>query len=661
MSAVLPDAHVNKNLEGPGFRARVQKFGGFLASMIMPNIGAFIAWGLITALFIPTGWLPNATLAELVSPMLFFLLPLLIGYTGGKMVHGQRGAVIAAITTFGVIIGGFTDISTFEGIPMFLGAMIVGPLAAFLLKLSDKAIAGKVAPGFEMLVDNFSLGILGMLLAIAGLFGVAPVMAAIVAVLTSGVHFLVNANLLPLASVFVEPAKVLFLNNAINHGILTPIATADVATMGKSILFTVESNPGAGLGLLTAFAFFGPRSLRPSTPGAIIIHFFGGIHEIYFPYVLMKPILLLGMIAGSASGLVVGGALGSGLVAPPAPGSIFAFLAVTARGSYVGMLAQVFTAALVSFLVCAALMKFGRGSDDTVTAVGAGSDGQSVAAGRPPVGSASINGGDVRKLVIACDAGMGSSVMVASTMKKRLAPYGVDVIHTPVDQIPEDAQVVLTQEGLAARARNRRPEAVVIPFTNYMGDPAFDQIEDAIKNRLHLGAGAPDVSVTPTAAAADVPVAPAPRKRKKSLDPNILSRDAILLGQHAASKDEAIRQAGGLLVALGATDPSYTDAMFARETQVSTFMGNGVAIPHGTNESRSAIGKAQLGFIQYPGGVDWDGKTCHVCIPIASNSDEHIAILSALASVLADKAKAERLQTTTNIDEVLELLAPEED
>ena len=375
----------------------------------------------------------------------------------------------------------------------------------------------------------------------------------------------------------------------------------------------------------------------------------------------MKPILLLGMIAGSASGLVVGGALGSGLVAPPAPGSIFAFLAVTARGSYVGMLAQVFTAALVSFLVCAALMKFGRGSDDTGTAVGAGSDGQLAGAGRPLVGSASINGGDVRKLVIACDAGMGSSVMVASTMKKRLAPYGVDVIHTPVDQIPEDAQVVLTQEGLAARARNRRPEAVVVPFTNYMGDPAFDQIEDAIKNRLHLGAGAPDVSVTPTAAAADVPVAPAPRKRKKSLDPNILSRDAILLGQHAASKDEAIRQAGGLLVALGATDPSYTDAMFARETQVSTFMGNGVAIPHGTNESRSAIRKAQLGFIQYPGGVDWDGKTCHVCIPIASNSDEHIAILSALASVLADKAKAERLQTTTNIDEVLELLAPEED
>ncbi|NLH71134.1 MAG: PTS mannitol transporter subunit IICBA [Brooklawnia sp.] len=662
MSAVLPDARVNKNLEGPGLRARVQKFGGYLASMIMPNIGAFIAWGLITALFIPSGWLPNATLAGLVGPMLFFLLPLLIGYTGGRMVHGQRGAVIASIATFGVIIGGFTDIATLDGIPMFLGAMIMGPLAAFVLKLSDKAIEGKVAPGFEMLVDNFSLGILGMLLAIAGLFGVAPVMAALIAVLTSGVHFLVNANLLPLASIFVEPAKVLFLNNAINHGILTPIATADVAAMGKSILFTVESNPGAGLGLLTAYAFFGPRSLRPSTPGAIIIHFFGGIHEIYFPYVLMKPILLLGMIAGSASGLVVGGLLGSGLVAPPAPGSIFAFLAVTARGAYVGMLAQVFTAALVSFLVCAALMKFGRSSDDSDTTTADGAATSPLGADESPAGLASVSGGDVRKLVIACDAGMGSSVMVASTMKKRLAPYGVEVTHTPVDQIPEDAQVVLTQEGLATRARNRRPEAVVVPFTNYMGDPAFDQIEEAIKNKLPLGAGAPIVAVAPaTATTTEAPAAAPTRKRKKSLDPSILSRDGILLGQHAASKEEAIRQAGDLLVALNATDPSYTDAMFARETQVSTFMGNGVAIPHGTNESRGAIKKAQLGFIQYPDGVDWDGKTCHVCIPIASNSDEHVGILSALASVLADKAKAERLQTTTNIDEVLELLAPEED
>lgn len=689
MTAVLPDARVNKNLQGTSWRARVQKFGGYLASMIMPNIGAFIAWGLITALFIPKGWLPNSTISALVGPMIFFLLPLLIGYTGGRMVHGQRGAVIGAIATAGVIVGGLSfpissdgkDIeatasylgSTLSaglgGTPMFLGAMIMGPLAAFVLKLCDKAIEGKVAAGFEMLIDNFSLGIIGMLMAILGLIGVAPIVDAIVAVLTAGTDFLITNGLLPLASIFVEPAKVLFLNNAINHGIFSPLGLAQANEFGKSILFTVESNPGAGLGLLTAYMLFGPRSLRPSTPGAIIIHFFGGIHEIYFPYVLMKPITLLGMIGGSAAGLFVGGLMGSGLVAPPAPGSIIAYILVTPQGGFIAMFAQVLTAAVVSFAINAALMGFGRNAEDSAAIAEESRDLQDIEqemlSPESPlsqvVNAASVNGGDVRKVIIACDAGMGSSVMVSSLMKKRLAPYGVEVAHTPVDQIPPDAQVVLTQDGLADRAR-KSTDAVVVPFTNYMGDPAFDAVENAIKNKTQIGAkvAATAAPSAPAAAPAAPAAAPAAPRRKKSLDPSILSADGVKLGLTATSKDDAIRQAGGLLVALGAADPSYIDGMLARELQVSTYMGNGVAIPHGTNESRGAIKKAQLGFLQFPGGVDWDGKTAYVAIPIASNSDEHVGILSALAGVLADKDKAQRLASTTSVSEVLDLLAPED-
>jgi PTS system mannitol-specific IIC component len=462
----------------------VQKFGGYLAGMIMPNIGAFIAWGLITALFIPTGWLPNATLATLVSPIITYLLPVLIGYTGGRMVHGQRGAVIGAIATMGVIVG--TDV------PMFLGAMIIAPLAAFLLKKLDKAIEGKVPTGFEMLIDNFSLGILGGVMAILGRIGIGPVVEVLVKWLGSGVQALVDAHLLPLASIFVEPAKVLFLNNAINHGVLSPLGAAQSAAVGKSILFMVESNPGPGLGLLLAFMFFGPRSLRASAPGAIIIQFLGGIHEIYFPYILMKPKMILAVIAGGMSGLFVASTLGAGLVSAASPGSIFAYILVAPKGGLVPVLAAVFVAAAVSFAVASALFGFGHGADDELV--------EEAEAGlvTTPLGSAplgapgavvtatalrTINGRDVKRLVIACDAGMGSSVMVASAMKKKLAASGVEVTHTPVNGIPADAQLILCHSGLLARAEAIAPRnAVIIPFDQYMGDPAFTRVENAIKN-----------------------------------------------------------------------------------------------------------------------------------------------------------------------------------
>jgi PTS system mannitol-specific IIC component len=355
----LPDAQVNKNREGGGASATVQRVGRFLSGMIMPNIGAFIAWGLITALFIPTGWVPNENLAALVGPMITFLLPLLIGYTGGRLVHGQRGAVIGAIATVGVIVG--------AEVPMFLGAMLMGPAAAWVLKQVDKAIEGKAKPGFEMLVDNFSMGILGGGLAILGKITIGPVVDRLVSAAGSGVDFLVSNNLLPLTSIFVEPAKVLFLNNAINHGVFSPLGVEQVTDDGKSILFMIESNPGPGLGILVAFWLFGPRLMRATVPGAIIIHFFGGIHEIYFPYILMKPKLILAAIAGGMTGVFVGVLLNNGLVAPPSPGSIFAYLTFTPPGGHVGMLLQVILAAAVSFVVAAFLMQFGRGEKKELT------------------------------------------------------------------------------------------------------------------------------------------------------------------------------------------------------------------------------------------------------------------------------------------------------
>ena len=338
-----------------GWRATVQKLGGNLAGMVIPNIGAFIAWGLLTALFIPTGWLPNEQLSSMVGPMIINLLPILIAYTGGRMVHGQRGAVIGAVATVGVIVG--------SSIPMFLGAMIMGPLAAWVLKKIDDVLDPITPAGFEMLIGNFSLGISGMLLAIGGYYGIGPAVTAISEVLGAGVKFLVDSSLLPLASILVEPAKVLFLNNAINFGVLAPLGVVEAAETGKSIAFMIETNPGPGLGILVAFWLAGPKVLRGSVPGAIVIHFLGGIHEIYFPYVLLKPKMILAAIAGGATGVATFMVTGAGLVATPSPGSIFAWLAVTPPGNHFGVLLGIVLSATVSFLVGWVLLKTGRQDD----------------------------------------------------------------------------------------------------------------------------------------------------------------------------------------------------------------------------------------------------------------------------------------------------------
>jgi PTS system mannitol-specific IIC component len=344
-----------KHREGPGVQATIQRIGGYLAGMIMPNIAAFIAWGLITALFIPTGWLPNKDLAKLVGPIILTLLPVLIGYTGGRLVHGQRGAVVGAVATMGVVVG--TDI------PMFLGAMIVGPLAAYLLKQIDAVVGQRTRAGFEMLVDNFSAGILGLIMAILGFLAVGPVVETLANAAGSGVDALVSSGLLPLVSIIVEPAKVLFLNNAINHGVLAPLGVAQALEHGKSILFMIETNPGPGLGILLAYLLFGPRSLRPSVPGAIIIQFLGGIHEIYFPYVLLNPRLILAAIVGGASGVFTAVVTGAGLVATPSPGSIFAYMAVTPKDGYFGVLLAIVVACGVSFAAASMLLGFGRAEE----------------------------------------------------------------------------------------------------------------------------------------------------------------------------------------------------------------------------------------------------------------------------------------------------------
>jgi PTS system mannitol-specific IIC component len=455
-------------------RVMVQRFGRFLSGMVMPNIGAFIAWGIITALFIPTGWIPNEHLAKLVGPIITYLLPLLIGYTGGQMVHGTRGGVIGAVTTMGVVIG--TDI------PMFLGAMLVGPFAAWVLKKFDKAVEGKVRSGFEMLVNNFSSGIIGAILALMAYTVVGPVVQVFSKGLASGVQVLVSAGLLPLANLLIEPGKVLFLNNAINHGVLSPIALDQAAKNGKSLLFMLESNPGPGLGVLLAYWLVGKGSAKQSAPGAIIIHFFGGIHEIYFPYILMNPRLILATMAGGVTGTFTFSLFHAGLVAPPSPGSIFAYIAMAPKGGLLQVFTGIITAAAVSFLIAALLLKTSKKEeqeDDLQQATEKMK--QMKAAPKPESVTAAVGQKSktaVRKIVFSCDAGMGSSAMGASIMRKKLKEAGIDVtvINTAISEIPGDADIVITHKSLTDRAKAQAPQAEHISIDNFLKSPEYDEL-----------------------------------------------------------------------------------------------------------------------------------------------------------------------------------------
>jgi len=460
-----------------GARVAVQKFGRFLSGMVMPNIGAFIAWGLITALFIPTGWIPNEYLGKLVGPMITYLLPLLIGYTGGTMIHGTRGGVIGAVATMGVVVG--------SEIPMFLGAMIVGPLAAWVLKQFDRSIEGKVKAGFEMLVNNFSSGIIGGALALLAYTGIGPVVQAISQALASGVQFLVDTGLLPLANVLIEPGKVLFLNNAINHGVLSPIALEQASSVGKSIIFLLEANPGPGLGILLAYWLVGRGMAKQSAPGATIIHFLGGIHEIYFPYILMNPRLILGAIAGGIVGTFTFLVAGAGLVASPSPGSIFALIAMSPRGGLLPVLAGVVTSAAASFAVSALLLKTGKQADDDLEQAqakmkemkSAGTNGAVSAAATTANGPTKAKA-DVSKIVFSCDAGMGSSAMGASILRKKVKEAGLPltVTNTAINDIPQDADIVITHKTLTERAKQKAPNAEHISIDDFLKSPAYDEL-----------------------------------------------------------------------------------------------------------------------------------------------------------------------------------------
>ena len=633
----------------PDAKVRIQNFGRFLSNMVMPNIGAFIAWGIITALFIPTGWLPNETLAKLVGPMITYLLPLLIGFTGGRLVGGDRGGVVGAITTMGVIVG--------ADMPMFLGAMIVGPLGGWAIKHFDRWVEGKIKSGFEMLVNNFSAGIIGMLLAILAFMAIGPFVEVLSKALAAGVHIMVQLNLLPLTSIFVEPAKILFLNNAINHGIFSPLGIQQATETGKSIFFLIEANPGPGMGVLMAYMFFGRGNAKQSAGGAAIIHFFGGIHEIYFPYVLMNPRLLLAVILGGMTGVFTLTMLNGGLVSPASPGSILAVLAMTPKGAYFANIAAVAAAFAVSFVVSAILLKTSKVKDDEEDSLEDATrrmqDMKAQSKGAQAANAAAAAGDltTVRKIIVACDAGMGSSAMGAGVQRKKVQDAGlkhISVTNCAINNLPEDVDLVITHRDLTERAMRHAPQAQHISLTNFLDSQLYTNLTARLVEAANTTASTQKVIETLD-------------DSFEASEANLFKLGAgnIFLNQHAATKEQAIRFAGEQLVKGGYVEPEYVEAMLEREKLTSTYLGESIAVPHGTIEAKDRVLKTGVVFCQYPDGVrfgDEEDEVARLVIGIAARNNEHIHVITSLTNALDDDSVIERLSKTTSVQEVLDLL-----
>lgn len=615
-------------------KTALQKFGKFLSAMVMPNIGAFIAWGFITAIFIADGWWPNEQLASIQPYMLTYLLPILIAATGGRMIAKDRGMVMGAIAIVGCIAG----VGGTEGQPMLMAAMIMGPFAGWVIKKFDQMMEGHMPAGFEMLINNFSVGILGMILAIIGYYFIGPVMTGILSVLSAGVALLINNSLLPLVAIFVEPAKVLFLNNAINHGIFTPIGVEQAVEAGKSIMYMLESNPGPGLGVLLAYWLFSAdKTTKDSAPGAIIIHFLGGIHEIYFPYILMNPVVIIAPILGNICAITFYTLFNCGLKGPASPGSIIAYLSMAPKGETLMVLLGVLIAAGVSFLVASPIIKL---SNAKGTSLEAAKD-QMQTMKAQSKGQKSIL--TAKKIVFACDAGMGSSAMGATKFRNRLKAVRPDIVvtNTSVDNIPSDCDIAVVQTVLADRARECTPNAVLITIGNFLADPALDDLF------FQLSTGDPLMTEAVNEET----------ETQTSIDPNILVPEGIILNQKSVTKEEAITAAGQLLTDLGYVDKEYIPLMLEREKIVTTYIGMGLAIPHGTTHDEGIIHKTGIVLIQYPEGIDFGDEKAQLVIGIAGKGGEHMEILSKICTALEDETILEKMKTTDDKEWIMKQLS----
>lgn len=612
-------------------RENVQKCGKFLSSMIIPNIGVFMAWGIMATLFMPFGWMPNDTLAKIVHSMSIFILPIVIASSGGKLTGGIRGGIISIVAIMGVIAS--------SNIPMILGAMIIGPLSGLVIKKFDKVVINKVPIGFEMLVDNFSMGIIAVIMLIVGYYIVGPLVVMLTQITMVGMNMIIAKGLLPLTSIFIEPAKVLFLNNAINHGILGPLGIEQIQQSSKSIMFLLEANPGPGFGMLLAYCLFSRDNGKKMAWDAAVINFFGGIHEIYFPYIIKEPMLIIGTILGGMAGISTASILKVGLVSSASPGSIFTLIALSPKDEILKTVICVASATIVSFIVSVVLLKILH-KNSSLNRVKEVND---------MVKLDQLMSEEIKKIVFVCDAGIGSSAMGAASFRRKIRNLNLNIIveNCSVDDVVAGTDLVISHSNLKERCEKSYPESKCVFIDNFFDDDKLDMLYEILKNKSINEAHEKEN-----------------KKGKSELrfideESSMLINENIILGLDSESKEEAITRAGRLLVDRGFVTEEYIASMKEREMAYSTYIGRGVAIPHGTSEGKERIKKSGVVILQYPKGVNFGQGIVYILIGIASTGEDHLKIMAHIAEMLENEELINRLDTISDKDELLRLFNKE--
>lgn len=624
---------------------RIRKFGGFMSNMVMPNLGAFVGWGIMAALFIPNGWLPNENLNQLVGPILNYVFPLLIGYTAGFNIHGQRGGVIGLFSTMGVIVG--------ADITMISGAMILGPLSAYTLKKFDEYIQPRIKPGFEMFVNNFSLGIIGAIFCILGFLAIGPAVRGLIAILTTGVQWATDNNLIPLLSVFMAPAQVLFLNNVVNHGILAPIGYAQAAEVGKSIMFLVDTNNGPLLGTLFSFALFGKGRMKKTAPMAMFIAGIAGIGEVYFPFVLGNPIMVFATMGGLAVSLYLQVLLGGGLIGVASPGSLINIFLMTPRDALFANIVSIAAGFIVSAIIGSFLLKKFAPADLDFDPSISGVTPENIDKNRNDSNNSMVENDTVNidkpinKIVVACDSGMGSSAFGATTFKNVLKKNGISnvtVKNSSANVIDQDTDMVITLKSLIERARISldNPETIFIAIDNFLKEDDYDKALEIVISRNKKDKTDSSINENNTNLIEST---------------NVFNQDNIRIVDKFNSKEDALRASGQILVDHGYVKEHYIEQILERETRISTYVGNNVAIPHGLEESRDDIIKSGISVIKVNEGVDFgDGNIANVLVGVAGKNNNHLELIQQVATVLADMENVQKIINAESRQEILDII-----
>ncbi|WP_027417956.1 PTS sugar transporter subunit IIA [Aneurinibacillus terranovensis] len=608
---------------------RLNRIGRFLSTLVFQNISGLIALGIIRILFGPTGWWPHQEIYPIIDSLVKYFIPILFAYTGGKMTGGQRGGIMASFVTLGLIAG-----STSSS-PMILPALTIGPFVGYVIAKLDKWLESKIPIGFELLLYNAAAGFTGVGLTILCYVFIGPLFIKGMHWVFAETERLVESGYLPLAALVIEPAKVLFFNNVINHGILEPIGIQQTKYVGKSIFFLLESNPGPGFGLLFAYYLRAAAKEKGTVKSSLVIHVLGGIHEVYFPYALMKPLVIIPLILGGLTGDFIFYLLKAGLVATPSPGSIFVLLIMAPKNSILPIIAGFIGSAIICFLGSLYVLSRDKVKADEIPA-------QSTEAALHSAPKEEDKSDQKRKkrvnhIVFACDAGMGSSAMGAALLRKKLkqANLSITVTNSSVDDIPPEADIVISQAHLTERAKASAPDAEHVPITSYVDQTFYETLITELTSLVTKGG------------------------EEQSLPGEIsgLTCGHILFKAEARDKWEAIEQVGRLLVEQNHVDPLYIDEMKKREQLLSTYIGNGVAVPHGIDADSSRIKRPGISIAQYPNGVEFgNGNTAYILIAIAGKGSQQLSILSHLAYIIEKDEKISKLIHSNSCEEIVRII-----